>query len=262
MTTRTPDPAARRSDTLPSYWGNPNPLFYYSTWPLSGLSKRAKLRIASGLLRIHANYLESDKTDWVVAQHKCWWQAYDLIAEEFDEAHLLDFIALRTTIPMMVADASASARWQRGRACSSIARDEFQTRIGSEWYRDSWFAGILMQGLAGRVLAWEAKLLLKPKTRQKRGQERQQAVPHPNTVQITKAIEEILRRGKPSAEDLCKELYRRRGPLPPDVRWKADRWDEAFLHDRSAVRTWISKALAKLRSSNPELPPRPTITRK
>jgi hypothetical protein len=141
--------------SLPPYWEDPTPVYYFERWPLQALSGLAKGQIKAELAKIHADILENKAGER--PEIDGWRRAYNVFASAFEAANLLTEDLIRKTIPEMVADAGTSGRWPLGRFSSILPSGDHSQRLGQEFYHPGriW---LFFKYIEGRIVEWGGKL--------------------------------------------------------------------------------------------------------
>jgi hypothetical protein len=141
----------------PLYWNDPTPLHYFERWSLSELSAVARDSIQGRLLQIHGAFLNNEIGEpthvW------CWRKTFDVLAGEFLKAGSLTEQRLITTIPGIVADASASGRWLFGRHSCNCPTDDFSEQVGTEFWSPEFIQDIFRGHLEGTITTWRGRQL-------------------------------------------------------------------------------------------------------
>jgi DNA-binding transcriptional regulator YiaG len=141
----------------PVYWNDPTPLHYFERWSLSELSAAARDSIQGRLLQIHGAFLNNEVGE--PTHVLCWRKTFNVLAGEFFKAGLLTEQMLITTIPGMVADASASGRWLWGRHSCSCPTDDFSEQVGTEFWRPGFIQAFFRRHLEGTITTWRGRQL-------------------------------------------------------------------------------------------------------
>jgi hypothetical protein len=124
---------APSAPSMPPYWEDPTPAYYFERWPLQALKGPAKGKIKAELAKIHADILENKAGER--PEIDGWRRAYNVFASAFEAANLLTEDLIRKTIPEMVADAGTSGRWPLGRFSSIMPSGDSSQRLGQEFLR-------------------------------------------------------------------------------------------------------------------------------
>jgi hypothetical protein len=237
----------------PTYWNAPTPLYYFDRWPLDTLSVASRANIRASLQEIQANFLEDHQEHF--PEFNCWQNAYNVFATELERAGLLSQELIRKTIPAIVADASASARWPYGRRSSVRPSDRYTDRLGEEYYHPDYIR-LFFRHSQGRIEHWLGRLELQlpsgvlqlPPVPKRKGHGGRKPVRRNAWYErIDQALSEIAAAHPKNHEEVFRFLDSRRCAIPNRKPFKgAGGWLKGFQQNRQTASVWLSQTWTRL----------------